>query len=422
MASIPGSTRAALLAAALFATSAQAALLGRKIDTTIYSPSLQKARQVLVYLPKEAATEPTRKFPAILFLHGANSTPLDYSSVIDAADAMMAAGHLDPSILVLPDASNPPWGGSFYTNSVLNGRYEDFVIQDVIAAAESLYAVQKGVWAATGHSMGGFGAMKLTMQHPHLFRAAASLSGPLDLDHARDLRDAILQEQGGPKPVYSPTAGKISGLAFTMSAAFSPNLASPTYVDFPVDANGSSDTAVLRRWMTHSPSALARGVKDRLPPLYFDCGTQDMLGVYPFNTGFRDSLDAAGITYRFEAFEGGHSDKLGERVPIALRFLDSVLHATPTTSLGRISGDRSGTLVRRRMASLEIVAPSGGSGESWSVALHDLQGRLRARGPAALEEGASWTLPAALPGAIYVVQLTATSSARRISQRIDLLR
>ncbi|MBS4034201.1 MAG: T9SS type A sorting domain-containing protein [Ignavibacterium sp.] len=53
---------------------------------------------------------------------------------------------------------------------------------------------------------------------------------------------------------------------------------------------------------------------------------QDEVLLYPFNTGFADSLDLLGIDYVFESFNGTHTSESLKRVPIALRFLDSVIN------------------------------------------------------------------------------------------------
>jgi hypothetical protein len=53
---------------------------------------------------------------------------------------------------------------------------------------------------------------------------------------------------------------------------------------------------------------------------------QDEVLLYPFNTGFADSLDLLGIDYVFESFNGTHASEALYRVPIALRFIDSVMN------------------------------------------------------------------------------------------------
>ena len=78
---------------------------------------------------------------------------------------------------------------------------------------------------------------------------------------------------------------------------------------------------------THNPVRLAANLPSNSDlAIYFDCGMQDEVLLYPFNTGFADSLDLLGIDYVFESFNGTHYSEALNRVPIALMFLDSVMN------------------------------------------------------------------------------------------------
>src|SRR5207248_11001040 len=75
------------------------------------------------------------------------------------------------------DAANR-FGGSFFTNSVATGDWEDCVVNDLVTFVDTKYrtrpdAASRGV---AGHSMGGHGARKLAMKHPDRFGAAYGLS------------------------------------------------------------------------------------------------------------------------------------------------------------------------------------------------------------------------------------------------------
>jgi hypothetical protein len=48
--------------------------------------------------------------------------------------------------------------------------------------------------------------------------------------------------------------------------------------------------------------------------IYIDCGQQDDFKFYPMNLSFRDSLEKAGLNYVFKSFQGGHSNKICERM------------------------------------------------------------------------------------------------------------
>jgi len=152
-------------------------------------------------------------------------------------DNLINSGSIQPTILVKPDGSAPPYLGSFYTNSVLYGNYEDYIINDLVQYIDATYRTicEKTKRSIMGHSMGGFGAMKLMIKHPDVFVAAASHSGPLDLNLLPDGIPDLLAENGGSGP-YDPDAGLFSGYMYSMAGAFTPNLSnSPEPVDLPVD-------------------------------------------------------------------------------------------------------------------------------------------------------------------------------------------
>ena len=305
-----------------------------------FSPALAEMRAVYVYLP-EAYTpaDTTRRYPVIYFLHGAGGDGFDLAFFTFLArvnlDIILSAGVIEPAIFVFPDGWAPPYQGSFYTNSPLYGNFEDYIVADLIAYVDGKYntVAERDARLLMGHSMGGYGAMKLALKHPELFRAVAAHSGPLDFAQLRsDVVDDVVSENGAAPPYsYSPDAGTFSGLAFSMAGAFSPNLDRPPYyVDFPIDNRGAVIDSVYRKWLTHSPVEFAR----RLLPtsglaIYFDCGTEDELQLFPSNLAFADSLRRFGIAHEFQSYSGDHTNKLIDRVRVSLAFFDSVMATTP---------------------------------------------------------------------------------------------
>jgi putative lysine transport system ATP-binding protein len=119
---------------------------------------------------------PTERLPVLYLLHGANSGPeeiLDRSNIVDLA----SAEHL---IVVIPEADN-----SYYTNAqhLLHARWEDAIAIDLPHDVTTNFTVQQGRehTGIGGISMGGYGAIKLTLKHPDLYSFAGVMSGPLDI-------------------------------------------------------------------------------------------------------------------------------------------------------------------------------------------------------------------------------------------------
>ena len=320
----------ALLSSAIFSNTMEASAQGTVTNIQFYSHSLDMDRNVQIYLPEGYNEQDSSGYPVIYFLHGATLDHTAYQNLIAILNTLIGEDMISPVIVVKPDGSIGPWTGSFYTNSQLYGNFEDYMVQDLPEFIEANYKTlaSRNKRAIMGHSMGGYGAMKIALKHPDIYGAVASLSAPLDFSHWPDRIPGVVSENGGvPVSEYNPDKLQTS-LFYTLAGAFSPNLKRTPYpVDFLIDSMGVVIDSVFSRWMLNDPASLAAKM-DRSSHLsiYFDCGEEDELLTYPFNTGFADSLDKLGIAYDFQSFTGGHMNQLPTRLPIALQFLDSVMN------------------------------------------------------------------------------------------------
>ena len=162
---------------------------------TIQSQYVGEAKKVNVYLPYGYDPNGTKEYPVIYFLHGFGGNENSWFegySLNKIADLLIENGIIQPMILVCPNANNA-LGGSFYTNSIdtnpkrnptLNpkmgfGFYEYYFIKEVIPTIEAKYKIDPNKRGIEGHSMGGYGAMKLAMLYPTMFKSVAAHSGPL---------------------------------------------------------------------------------------------------------------------------------------------------------------------------------------------------------------------------------------------------
>lgn len=164
-------------------------LYGQKSElvyATIKSEHLKQAayevnheKSIIIYLPPNYHTS-NKQYPVIYYLPGFTS-PIE--ELIEgeyggfqlqmAMDSLILSGQIDEMIVVLCDGSNF-LGGSFYVNSPLTGRYEDFIVEEVVGYLEAHFRTLKkpSSRGISGHSMGGFGAFNLAMKHPDTFGIA----------------------------------------------------------------------------------------------------------------------------------------------------------------------------------------------------------------------------------------------------------
>ena len=148
-------------------------------DLAAPSPALGQPIPYAVALPDAYDSEPTRRFPVLLLLHGTDGSHhdwLDWGGLAEGIADSTASGHL-PFIVVTPGAGNS-W---YVDNPAGEGAWETAVIEDLLPAIDARFRTipARAGHAIAGLSMGGYGAVHLALRHPDRFAAVASLSGAL---------------------------------------------------------------------------------------------------------------------------------------------------------------------------------------------------------------------------------------------------
>ena len=307
-------------------------------------------RRMQVYLPKGYDESSFKKFPVVYLLHGlpfteeAFITPETWDPWIGGAspfktypdfpqesfkqwlDQLIETGAVRPMIIVMPDASSG-YGFSFYSNSILIGNFEDYIVNDVVNFIDSNYRTfsNKDGRAVIGFSQGGYAAVKFGLMHPDKFSVIASHSGLLYLDGMLSMGDVVIAEN--PLGFVGPDQEKFltSGL-YAMSSAWSPNLNNPPFmVDLPFDWNsGAVIPSVREKWMEHDVFSMLDEYHDSLRSLngiFIDCGELDELGFTPIVGAFCTKMDAMSIDHTFESFQGGHLTHVYSRLERSLAFV-----------------------------------------------------------------------------------------------------
>jgi len=292
---------------------------GEVVKTSFASAALGVDKAVVVYLPAGYATQPTKKWPVLYYLHGLTGDEGNWTEgghLDKAADAMNLA-----AIVVMPDGDN-----GFYTDSatpldydaclrdgtglfiptqpkkatcVKTPNYEQYITKDLIAWVDATYrtnATKQGR-AIAGLSMGGFGALQLAMRHPDLFAAAASHSGV----------DALLYQ--GPDP-YVPGKAVVSD---DISKA-----PQDPFTRWLVGIFGKD----IANWRAHDPAALVEKLQPGALALYLDCGTEDEFRLHNGAQYLHDLLLAKKIDHEWYLGPGHHDMAFWRaRVPHSLAFL-----------------------------------------------------------------------------------------------------
>jgi len=231
-----------------------------------------------------------------------------------ALDSLISSGQIEPVIVIKPNGSCQPYGGSMWSNSILYGNYEDYVVYDLVNFMEENHQVCTEPWkrCIAGHSMGAYGSMDIALRHPDWYRAVASHAGGMDFSLVDDLILAVLSESPETEPPYTYEWGNgfYTNFLFLTGGAYSPNLTSPDSVDFLIDEYGGVVDSVYSLYNLHNPAHMVKLLSPQ-PDLgiFFDCGEEDsMVGLYESNCNYSDTLASLGIPHVFQSLPGvGHS-------------------------------------------------------------------------------------------------------------------
>jgi enterochelin esterase-like enzyme len=276
-------------------------------------------RPVVVYLPHSYARDTSRRYPVLYFLHGYTATAEAYVkslAIPDSIDRAIAAGARE-MIVVIPDAFTK-YSGSMFSNSPTTGFWETFVADDLTAYIDKRYrtiAAKDGRGLA-GHSMGGYGTMRIGMKQGHAFGAMYAMSSCCLMNDPAG-RGAGAGRSNASGRGDSP-AGRAGGaLANALSAqasAWAPNVNKPPeYFDLP-SKDGEIQPLVAARWVANSPLVMLDQYVPALKSMRaiaLDVGDRD-----PFVTTNRqlaDMLTRVGIAQTLEVYEGDHGNRLRER-------------------------------------------------------------------------------------------------------------
>ncbi len=310
---------------------------GRLVSDELHAVSLEgnligdsPKRNVLVYLPPDYDKQTKIRYPVVYLLHGFSPAAEKTWITEDVGmkmnirlmmDKLLAGKRVLPMIVVMPDASNK-FGGSFYTDSVATGNWEDFITRELIGYIDRKYrtipnAKSRGV---AGHSMGGYAAIKLAMKHPDIYGAVYATSPCcLDAYPNREAPDSFMLEAANIKSWEEAEKASFFARTYLASAvAFSPNPAKPPFfADFPVTMRGEPESAAEQsqaRWLANTPMWMVDQYRVnlmRLRGIAFDVGTQEDLLKSVLD--FSDVLKRNKIKHTIEEFNGGHIDRTAER-------------------------------------------------------------------------------------------------------------
>jgi len=281
-------------------------------------------RKVSVYLPPSYAREPKRRYPVLYLLHGYTDSDSrwfglqgpHFVNVQGAADRAYAHGARE-LIIVMPDAFTK-YKGSMYSNSVVTGNWEAFVTEDLVAYVDRHYRTLPGRASRglAGHSMGGYGTMRIGMKYQHVFSSLYALS-PCCMG-----ANLEPNAQGMQRAAAISTAEEIAAADFGTSAmlasaaAWSPDPGKPPlYFDLPM-AEGKPVPETIASWAANAPLAMVHQyipVLRTYTAIAFDAGDRDV-GIANTIRTLDRILTGYAVPHVFEIYDGDHVSRINERL------------------------------------------------------------------------------------------------------------
>ncbi len=278
-------------------------------------------RDVSIYLPPSYPIHPERRYPVLYILHGFTDSDdrwfglvRHFVNVPAAMEAALANGTAREMILVMPNAYTR-YAGSFYGSSVTTGDWETFVTRELVAYIDGHYRTLSATASRglAGHSMGGYGAIRLAMKHPEVYSSVYAMSACC-LNQDTPTAESIQSAEAVRTLEDFNKAGFGTKAVIALAAAWSADPRTAPYFDLPL-RDGKLQPYVIAEWHANSPVAMlgqyARNLK-QLHALALDIGLQD--GLLAGNQVLDRLLSDLSVPHTFETYEGTHVSKIGQRV------------------------------------------------------------------------------------------------------------
>lgn len=248
---------------------------GKVIESLDFqSKKLNSKVEYSVYLPEGYETS-QRSYPVLYLLHGYSDDETGWIQFGEApiiAERGVANGDFPPAIIVMPDG-----GVSWYCNDYnAENAWQDMFIDEFIPMIESTYRIRakKEFRAIAGLSMGGFGALQISMNHPDLFSTCVAMSSGTFTD------EEIINMPDDRYNMY-------------FKSIFGKNL--------------KGEERISETWKAHSPLHLIHSVsleKLKTVRFYIDCGDDDFL--YKGNSALHVEMRNLGIPHEYRVRQGAH--------------------------------------------------------------------------------------------------------------------
>lgn len=299
----------------------------------VYSPSLEgnligddATRDVSVYLPPSYQNNSQKHYPVLYMLHGFTDSNtkwfggedhwINLPEILDQAFSQSGAKEM---IVVMPNAYNR-FQGSMYSSSATIGDWETFVAKDLVNYIDEKYRTipEAGSRGLAGHSMGGYGTIRIGMKNPDIFSSLYLLSaccmGPSTGFATNPGAVAVADTVDTFEEIDRQGFFTLAILATT--AAWSPDPNNPPFYFRLPAKDGEVIPEIVNKFEANTTLVVIDQYipnLKRLKAIAADVGDRDM-GIAQATRLLHEKLDEYQIEHTYEVYEGDHVNRIGERI------------------------------------------------------------------------------------------------------------
>lgn len=270
-------------------------------------------RQAYVFLPPSYDSQPKKRYPVVYFLHGYFATPKMYEDLVKFQDAVdEAAAKGNELIVVLPDG-HTKFKGAMYGASPTTGDFPAYIARDVVSFVDGHFRTlaQPASRGLSGHSMGGYGTLRIAMTHPGIFSSVFAMA-PCCLSPSNTTLENLAKAQAlTPDAIATGAFGDLAQAA--MLAAWAPDPKNAPH--FIMQVTDEAGLALVNARL-HANSLLAvlpqhLSALKAYEAVHVEVGDKDFL--LKDDTAMHEALDRYGVTHSWEVFDGDHGNRVNPR-------------------------------------------------------------------------------------------------------------
>ena len=163
-----------------------------QLDSRVYRDEAGESIPYRLFVPP--GYDPQKKYPLVLFLHGAGERGADNEAQLNHPEVLrFVTDEANPCFLVAPQCARGrkwvevPWDFRKPHETPEKPSPAVRLTMELVDALEKEFSIDQRRRYVTGVSMGGFGTFDLLVRRPHYFAAAIPICGGADESRAKEM-------------------------------------------------------------------------------------------------------------------------------------------------------------------------------------------------------------------------------------------